>query len=385
MGSKAGMRSGKAASYLLVALLGGVVGGMSSRMVGAGPGPLPVLGGNIRPYTEVVERGQPAATGETVVRVVHDVGPAVISINTLSRRNRPEGFFGVFGGEPDVAEGQGSGFIINGRDRLAVTNNHVVENANRIEVTLPDKRSFSAEVVGTDPFGDTALIRLSGGGDLPEIKFGDSDKLKIGQVTIAIGNPLGLRNSVTQGVLSQMGRELPGNNGIPLDNLLQTDAAINPGNSGGPLIDAYGTVIGMNTAIISTAQGIGFAVAANSIKRSVSDILKYGKAIRPWIGVSMVDLTPAEARERGIPGRNLQGVAIDRVVRGSPAEKAGLESNDVINELNGQKVNRKEDLRQSIRQLHPGDKITLKGTREDKPQTWTVTVGEMPPPSSFGR
>jgi serine protease Do len=375
-------RSGKVAPYLLVAVLGGVVGGVSAKLLDRG-GRLLSVSGPVRPYTEVVESGKPAALGEQVVQVVKKVGPAVVSIDTESQGPGESGFPFMPG---ERREGKGSGFIINGQEGLAVTNNHVVERAARIRVTLPDKRSFSAKVVGTDAIGDIALIRIEGGGNLPEIQFGDSDKLEIGQIVVAIGNPLGLESTVTQGVLSAIGRRLDEGHvqGIPLEDLLQTDAAINPGNSGGPLLDAYGRVIGMNTAIIATAQGIGFAVAANSIKRAVASILEHGRVIRSWIGISMVNMSPEVAEQLGVPPRD-HGVVVAGVRRGEPADRAGLRRGDVITEANGQKVDDGEDVRRVIRDLKPGTRITLKGFRGDKPQTWQITVGEMPSPEQLGR
>lgn len=372
-------RSGKAGLYLLVALLGGIVGGIVAR-VGDRPATT-LIGGPVRPYTEVVEKGASLAAGEPAVQVVKKVGPAVIRIDTKSKVRDP--IFGGFGTSDEESIGEGSGFVINGHERLAVTNNHVVEGAERIQVTLSDKRTLSATVVGTDPIGDVALIRIEGAGVLPEVPFGDSDKLEIGQVVIAIGNPLGFENTVTQGVLSAIGRRLPGEPGaaraIPLDDLLQTDAAINPGNSGGPLLDAYGRVVGMNTAIISRAQGIGFAVAANSIKRAVADLLQHGKVIRAWIGISMLDLTPALAKQAGLKRTNVQGVIVAGVRPGEPAEKAGLQKNDILTAVNGKPFTNGEQLRHAIRDSHPGDKLTIQGVRNNQDQSWTVTIGEMPP------
>ncbi len=374
-------RSGKAAVYLLVAVVGGLVGGVASRALDRGTAGLRPAG-SVRPFTEVVESGQPAVMGETVVQVARSVGPAVVSIDTVSRAEGP-GFF--FGG-PQEREGQGSGFVINGRERLVVTNNHVIEGAQRIRVNFADGRSFAAQVVGRDAIGDIALLRIEGEGELPEIKFGDSDKLEIGQITVAIGNPLGLEHTVTQGVLSAIGRQLDGHvQGIPLDDLIQTDAAINPGNSGGPLLDAYGRVIGMNTAIISQAQGIGFAVAANRIKRAVTDILEYGRVVRPWVGVSMADLTPEIATQLGVTPADREGVVLANVRSGEPAAKAGMRMGDVITEANGRQIKNSEDLRAVIQGLKPGAQLTLLGYRGNQEMTWTLSVGEMPPPERLGQ
>jgi serine protease Do len=375
-------RNGKAAGFLVVALLGGIVGALGVRLLDRlAPTAGAALGAPVRAYTEVVDRGPANAGTDGVVAVVRQVAPAVINIDTVSRRAGGIGY--PFSDE--VREGQGSGFIINGRDGLAVTNNHVVEGAQQIRVTLADKRRFTADIVGTDPIGDIALIRIRKNEALPELKFGDSDRLEIGQTTIAIGNPLGFESTVTVGVLSQVGRQLEGSvRNIPLDDLLQTDAAINPGNSGGPLMDAQGRVIGMNTAIISRAQGLGFAVAANRIKRSVEDILARGRVVRPWIGVTMAELNPDVARELGI-APDQKGVAIAEARPNEPAAKAGLRVGDLIQEANGKPVSQGDELRRAIRELRPGQRLVLKGRRGAQAKEWSVVVGEMPPTDQLNR
>ncbi|MCC2670466.1 MAG: HtrA2 peptidase [Armatimonadetes bacterium] len=378
------LRSGKAASYVVIGVLSGVVGGLTVRVLDYNlPARARISSGPVRAYTEVVEASAPAAMGEVVTRVVRDVGPAVVNIDTLQRASGG----GLFQSEEeDSPEGQGSGFIINGREGLIVTNNHVVERADRIQVTLTDKRTLTAEVVGADPIGDIALLKVSGGGHLPELKFADSDKLQIGQLTVAIGSPLGFENTVTMGVLSQIGRQLEGHvRGIPLDDLIQTDAAINPGNSGGPLLDAYGRVIGMNTAIMSRAQGIGFAVTANSIKRSVTDILQNGHVVRAWVGITMAELTPETVRSLRITRPERDGVAIDSVRPGEPASQAGLRKGDMITHANGTAVANGEELRKLIRKLRPGAELALKGYRGNQTQTWRVVVGEMPGADQLSR
>ncbi len=376
-------RRGGAWGYLVAATLGGVVGSvLTGGMLLFVPRPaatgFPALGGTVRPYREVVDASAPASLGETTVKVVRKVGPAVVNIDTL-RDSGPRQLFRLPGDEPDAEGGQGSGFVINGKDRLVVTNNHVVENARQIRVTMPDKRIFRGTVIGADPIGDIALLRLDGGGSLPEVEFADSDRLEIGQLVLAIGSPLGFQSTVTQGVLSAVGRQLPDGHmqGIPLDDLIQTDAAINPGNSGGPLLDAYGRVIGMNTAILPRAQGIGFSVAANSIKQAVRDILEKGRVVRPWIGVSMTDLSVAR-RELGVSATG-EGVAISGVRAGEPAERAGLQRGDVINRVGGQAVASADEVRQRVREIGAGKVVEFGGSRNGKPQSWKITLGEMPP------
>jgi S1-C subfamily serine protease len=377
------LRAGKVGLSVLGALIfglvGGVAGGFATRSLektqlpGSGAGSR-----EVRPYTEVVERGEPAAQGEAVVQVVRKVAPAVVNIDTEQRR--PGEMFG-FGGN-QVRSGKGSGFIINGKEGLIVTNNHVVRGADTIRVTLQNKETYTATVVGTDPIGDIGLIRvkMDGLAPLPEVKLADSDKLQIGQITVAIGNPLGFENTVTEGVLSQVGRELDGEvDGMPLENLIQTDAAINPGNSGGPLLDAYGDVIGMNTAVASGAQGIGFAVASNAIKRAVESILENGRVIRPYIGVQMGWASAADAREHVGATGDKDGIVIAGVQPGGPADKAGMRGGDFLTGVNGTPLESMDDLRKAIREKKVGDKITVEGQRDGKPTTWEITLGELPP------
>ncbi len=187
-------------------------------------------------------------------------------------------------------------------------------------------------------------------------------------------------------MLSQIGRRLEGNiQGMPLEDLLQTGAAINRGNSGGALLDAYGRVIGMNTAIISRAQGIGFAVAANTIKRAVEDILKYGQVVRPWIGVTMGEVTPELARQQGLSRNASEGVLIIGVRPGDPADRGGLQRGDVVTDANGKRVTGVDELRSVIRALRPDEELTLKGFRGDAAQTWKIRIGRMPSADQLSR
>ena len=375
-------RPGRVWLSLLMGLVGGLLGAAVLMVVRGGGGVRTLSSGVGRPYTEVVEAGAPASSKEGIVLAVKEAGPAVVNIDTLVSARGGGGllerFFGEEGGE--IREGQGSGFIINGKEGLVVTNNHVVRSAQRIRVNLPDKRAYDAQIVGVDPNSDIALLRIRPEAPLPEVKLGDSDRLEIGQVTVAMGNPFGFNNSVTSGVLSARERSLPASEGSQLEDLLQTDAAINPGNSGGPLCDAYGRVIGMNTAILSQGQGLGFAVAVNQIKRSVQDILQFGHVRRPWLGVVMRELTPDLAEALHVPQLGKEGVVIREVVPGSPANRAGLQPEDVIVSTDGKPVKRTDELRRVIRQHSVGQKMQLSGFRDGKQMKWTVELGEMPPP-----
>jgi serine protease Do len=384
-------RSGHALGPFLFGLLGGIVGAVLAVSVMGRTTEKSVT--TIQPYTEVVTPGDsgPATSGgDSVVAAVQRVGPAVVNINTLSAPPAsPDG------GLPDVLrrlfpfseppepmprEGRGSGFIINGRQGHVVTNNHVVADTRNIEVLLPDKRAFRATVVGRDPYGDIAVLKINGG-DLPAAGLGDSEGLLIGAPAIAIGNPFGFENSVTVGVVSAVNRELRAPTGIPLENLIQTDAAINPGNSGGPLCAVNGSVIGMNTAIIPFGQGIGFAVAVNTIKRSVEDILQYGRARRPWLGIVFQEVSQDVVRQLGVPAA--QGVLVREVVSGSPADRASIRAGDVITTIQGKAIESDENLRDTVRQARIGETIRLGGYRGSRAMEFPVTLGEMPPPEEL--
>jgi len=376
-------RRGAAGSIFFAAVFGGIIGAIVTAVIISRG----VLGpvGTIRPYHEVVTAGAPAATGDPIVRVVQEVGPAVVNIGitAVGETSPLEQFFNP-GAGPEMIQGKGSGFIIDGQHGYIVTNNHVVEHAQAITVTLPDKRSFkgnNVKVLGRDPYGDVALLQVSPAGNLPEVKLGDSDQVLVGETAIAIGNPLIFNNSVTAGVVSAKSRELPSERHVQLENLLQTDAAINPGNSGGPLLDAHGLVIGMNTAIIPQAQGIGFSVAVNSIKRSINDILRYGEVRRPWIGVELSDISTQAAQELGLP--HAEGAVIRQVVPGGPADRGGIQKYDVITEAAGRAVSRTEDLRKVIRDKGVGETLPLRGFRGGKLMTWQVQIGKMPPPDQL--
>jgi len=395
MRDRPGFRLGAVAGYLIVGLLGGIMGGLivgwtMQRSLTRVSAVTSALSNSEAPRAD----GGTVATGDAdsaVVEAVKRVGPAVVNIDVTSAPPQPEGgpadalrrfFGGPEPAEPMPRQGKGSGFIINGQQGLVLTNNHVVQGADKIQVTLPDKRSFTGTVVGTDPYGDIALVRIKGD-NLPQMELGDSDHILPGASAIAIGNPFGFANTVTVGVVSALGRELPAPNGFTLDNLLQTDAAINPGNSGGPLCDIHGRVIGMNTAIIPFGQGIGFAVAVSSIKRAVEDIQAHGHGIRPWLGVQMTDITQDVARQLDVP--TSEGVLVGGVIPNSPAAAAGLKDGDVIVAASEQKVPNRETLSRVIRNARVGDTMTLTVYRGRQKQEVKAKIGERPPPSQFQR
>jgi serine protease Do len=390
MRERPGFRLGAVAGYLIVGLLGGIIGGllvgwiMQRDRVSTAP-VMSTVPYTEAPRTEPGESSTALDTTNTVTQAVKRVGPAVVFIDTTSappptNDGLPEGlrrFLGIPNEEPMPRQGTGSGSIIDGKRGLVLTNNHVVQGAGRIRVTLPDKRSFAGEVVGTDPLGDIAVVRINGS-NLPQVELGDSDGLQPGAAAIAIGNPFGLSSTVTVGVVSALDRTLRPPRGHPLENLIQTDAAINPGNSGGPLVDIHGRVIGMNTAIIPYGQGIGFAVAVNAIKRSVEDIVAHGRAIRPWLGVGLENNNQAIAEQLNVPTR--EGVIITMVSPGSPAAQASIREGDVITTFGGTPVANEEALRKAISKARVGDTVTLGGHRERQKVDFKVTIGERPPP-----
>nr|HDN00080.1 DegQ family serine endoprotease [Deltaproteobacteria bacterium] len=271
--------------------------------------------------------------------------------------------------------GQGSGFIIN-KDGYILINNHVVGDADIIRVKLADGREFKARVIGTDPQSDVAVIKIDAT-DLPVLSLGDSDKLDVGEWVIAIGNPFGLSQTVTVGVVSAKGRSRIGINDY--EDFIQTDAAINPGNSGGPLVNIHGEAIGMNTAIFSRSggyMGIGFAIPINMAKAIVKQLLEKGKVTRGWLGVIIQDIDKELAKSFGL--KKTEGVLVAEVSEGSPAEKAGLKQGDIILGLNGKKVEKLGELRNKIAMTSPGTKVKMEVLRDNKHKTLQVTIGEQP-------
>ena len=263
-----------------------------------------------------------------VVSVVEKVAPAVVNISAESTVREVDPFFGLFGfGSERPAQSLGSGFIID-RNGIVVTNAHVIEGASRIAVTLLDGRELDADVLGSDRDADIAVLKVKAS-NLPAIPLGKSSDLMIGETVIAIGNPFGLSNTVTTGLLSAQGRTLPSERGERLfTDFLQTDASINPGNSGGPLVNIGGDVIGINTAIIQGASGIGFAIPADRARRVIDDLLRFGESQPLWTGARLLSLDPELARRNGISER--RGALVLKVFPDSPAAEAGLQEKDVI-------------------------------------------------------
>jgi serine protease Do len=269
----------------------------------------------------------------------------------------------------------GSGIIISS-DGLIMTNNHVVGDADTITVRLSDEREFKAEVIGTDPQSDVALIKIDAK-DLPVLPLGDSDKLEVGEWVIAIGSPFELNQTVTVGVVSAKGRNRMGINDY--ENFIQTDAAINPGNSGGPLLNIHGEVIGINTAIFSRSggyMGIGFAIPINMAKAIKQQLVDKGKVTRGWLGVVIQDVNEDLAKSFNL--ENTKGVLISQVSEKSPAEEAGLQQGDVITDIEGKPVKDVSILRNMVAMIQPGAKVPVVIIRDGKKMDMEVTIGEQP-------
>ncbi len=274
-------------------------------------------------------------------------------------------------------EGQGSGVIIDPQGTI-VTNHHVIDDASKVLVHLKDGRSLVGEVVGSDPATDVALIKVNAE-NLPSASLGDSDSLKVGQFVLAIGNALGLPGAptVSMGVISAIGRPLPGTDFV-LEGLVQTDAAINPGNSGGPLADLEGRVIGLNTAMIPFAQGVGFAIPSDTIKRTIEQISKHGRVVRPWLGISGMDVNPSIARRYGLSVES--GVLLAEVLRDGPAHTAGLREGDIIVSIGGNKVEHMKALVTALSKFGIGDRVTVSFVRTGSTYDADLRLAETPAP-----
>ena len=285
-------------------------------------------------------------------------------------------FFGPFGGHGNNApdrrqQGVGSGFIMS-KDGYILTNNHVVEDADQIKVKLAGGKEFDGKVVGRDPKTDLALVKIAGDSDLQPLKLGNSDDLKVGNWVVAVGSPFGLEQTVTAGIVSAKGRVIGSG---PYDNFIQTDASINPGNSGGPLINLQGEVVGINTAIIASGQGIGFAIPINMAKEIAPQLQKRGHVTRGLLGVNIQDVTPELAKSLGL--KESKGALVSQVVPDGPADKAGFEQGDVIVNFDGHAVGDSKDLPRIVAATPVGKTVTVKLLRDGKEIERQAKVGEM--------
>lgn len=333
------------------------------------------------------EAGQTAAPATSYSDAVKIAMPAVVNIFTSKEvkalrnpfMNDPL-FRHFFGDNPDTAPQRasslGSGVIVSAKGYV-LTNHHVIETADEIEVALADGKKFRARAVGSDPETDLAVLQIDGG-TLPSITFGDADALRVGDVVLAIGNPFGVGQTVTMGIVSALGRNQLGIN--TFENFIQTDAAINPGNSGGALIDAAGNLVGINTAIYSRSGGslgIGFAIPASGAKKVMEQIIERGSVVRGWIGVEVQEINLDLADSFNLP-RGL-GVLIAGVLRGGPAERAGVKPGDVLLAVNGKSVHDQVGMLNLVAALPPGNAAMLKLRRQQKEMDLQVEVGKRPP------
>lgn len=379
-------------SMVLLSLLAGLAGGVLGSVYVAPWFEDRILG---QEQIGVTQRRQVVVDEESaIIKAVEKVNPAVVSIviskdlPKLEEFGSPFGefFFSAPSGELERLQiGSGSGFIIT-HDGYIVTNKHVVSDTDaEYTVVTKDGEKYPARVVATDPFNDVAIVKIDVR-DLPVVSFGDSDKLKLGQSVVAIGNALGeFQNSVTTGVVSGIGRNITAFGGAQTENLsevLQTDAAINPGNSGGPLSDLDGNVIGVNSAVSLEGQLIGFAIPINQVKKVVDDVKEFGKVRRAFLGVRYSLVTAELAQAENLPvdyGALLVRGANSRepaVVPGSPADSAGLKAGDIILELEGQKITLEKTLSAMMRERNPGDQVALKIRRGEQEFTVSATLGD---------
>ncbi|MEG9476166.1 Do family serine endopeptidase [Mannheimia indoligenes] len=355
-----------------------------------------VLGSSIAAMPMVAQATLPTQVdGQAVpslAPMLEKVRPAVVSIAVEgktkgdSRRTRdipPEfefffgpnaDFFGDRQSAPRNFRGVGSGVIINAEKGYIITNNHVIDNADKMTVKLEDGREFNAKLVGSDPLSDVALIQIENPKNLTEIKFADSDKLQVGDFTVAIGNPFGLGQTVTSGIVSALGRST-GKSDEGYENYIQTDAAVNQGNSGGPLINLKGELIGINTAIISPSggnAGIAFAIPSNMANSLVSQIIEFGEVKRGMLGIKGGELNADLAKEFNIATQ--QGAFVSEVLPDSAAAKAGFKAGDVITEINGQKIRSFSELRAKVATSGVGKEIELTYLRDGKEAKAKVTL-----------
>ncbi len=377
----------KSATYLSLLLVGSL-GTLAGTQV------LPTV--SLAPQPSVAQLPLPGQDPNFIAKAVEQVGPAVVRIDsarTVQTQTpsifRDPFFRDFFGGQVPaprsrVERGTGSGFIFSA-DGLVMTNAHVVDGADTVTVVLKDGRNLSGKVLGQDSLTDVAVIKVDAK-DLPAVKMGDSDQLRPGEWAIAIGNPLGLDNTVTAGIISATGRT-SGDIGVPDKRVgfIQTDAAINPGNSGGPLLNRSGQVIGMNTAIIGGgAQGLGFAIPIQTAQRIADQLVAKGKVDHPFLGIQMAGLTPELKRQlNASPGSKIQvqedkGVLIVRVVPQSPAAQSGLQPGDVIQKINDAEVKTATEVQNKVEKTQIGTALQLGIKRNGREQTISVKPGPFP-------
>ncbi|CAN5819065.1 N/A [soil metagenome] len=371
---------------ILSVALASIVGLLVGLILAGEFTPSPVVTTAPRTVPGIIDAAPPVVlaggAGANFADVVERINAAVVNIDATSNRSGirdSQRFFRRGPDEPREFEGPsrgaGSGFIID-RDGFILTNHHVIENAERITVTLADGRTFRGHVVGTDPAIDVALLRIDGARGLPEAPLGNSDQLRVGEWVCAIGNPLGYVHSVTVGVVSFVGRKLFDPS---LDDYIQTDAAINFGNSGGPLINARGQVIGINSAVSSRTNTIGFAVPINQAVSILPQLKASGKVTRGYLGVWLTDVTPA--LQRALNLGVTRGALVQDFTTDAPAQRSGLRVYDIITDVDGRDIASNDDLIRDISARQPGSVVRLEVVRDDNRLTVPVRLTERPSPS----
>jgi serine protease Do len=375
---------------VLVAALAAALGAGSMLAVGAHADPQPSArsapsGDSAQPVADREAIATARQLGDAIASVAEGVSPSVVSIRVEARRPAPRmgglpfPFFGMpgmpqQGPDEQIQQGNGSGVIIRS-DGHILTNNHVVEHATRMTVVLKDGRHLQGELVGADPATDLAVLKVDASG-LSAAPFANSDRVRPGQWSVAIGSPFGLDYTVTAGVVSAVGRA--GFGAAEIEDFIQTDAAINPGNSGGPLVDLDGRVLGVNTMIVGRGSGIGFAVPSNLARQVANQIIDEGQVRRAWIGVSFQPLTPELASHFGLSDGTPRGALVSGVVPDGPAAKAGVRAGDVVLQVDGEPIADSHDLLRSVLRKSVGSKVALQVLRDGRARNLTVTAGERP-------
>jgi serine protease Do len=339
-------------------------------------------GGQVTTTVPAAMPGSFAGLAETMSPTVVNVKVTKVEQVTFHGPRIPEGPFGDFSERffKDMprspksyrTRGVGSGVIIS-NDGYILTNNHVVEGAKEVTVTLADKKEHKAQIVGRDPKTDLAVLKIESGKPLPAAAMGDSEQVKVGDWVVAIGNPFGLNHTVTSGIVSAKGRVIGTG---PYEDFIQTDASINPGNSGGPLFNMKGEVVGINTAIIPYGQGIGFAIPVNTAKPLIPQLVSKGEVTRGYLGVSIQSITPDLAKALKVKDR--KGALVADVASGSPADNGGIERGDIIVAFNGKAVDDSHDLPAMVATTPVGEKVTVIVLRDGKERSLPIKVGKLP-------
>jgi serine protease Do len=379
---------GKTVIFGVLIVLAGLVQCSQGNSPGSNPPPAvaaspvtPSLGGSI-------------PSNDTFVSVSKVARASVVNISSVRKASQREQFSSPFFDDPFFRrffgeeferrfqpprerreQGLGSGVIVS-PDGYIVTNNHVVEQSDEIQVLLADKRTFKGKLIGTDPKTDVAVVKIDAS-NLPVLTWGDSSQLQVGEMVLAVGNPFGLNQTVTMGIISAVGRAKMGI--VDYEDFIQTDAAINPGNSGGALVNLKGELIGINTAIFSQSggyMGIGFAIPSNMVKSVMSSLVKHGKVVRGWLGVSIQEINPDLAKE--FSAADTKGALVADVMDDSPASKGKLERGDIITAYNGHTINDPAQLRALVAETAPGTSVTVSVLREKQIREIKVTIGELP-------